>query len=210
MGNRDILKMLHDYDNSQLKLGMEEKDYGSDLAYAKHFAEKYHCNYNYGANKICFSFKHDNIVYKIGRAEMFTDVCKLEYDIYQDAISDGIELIFPKTQLVGKLPSGNVVISQQKVPIVVDDLPTSRYYALFSRYTANISSDLSDKISSCCYDNFIDDLWLKMAIFCYGKKFLRKFENFTHTYQINDLHDHNLGYIGKRPVVLDFCGYIHE
>ena len=75
----------------------------------------------------------------------------------------------------------------------------------------------TDKIRFCkiyrkshenAYDGCrISNEWYARAYQIYGKQFMRKFERFTRDKRIGDLHDSNVGYLGKMPIILDFAGY---
>ena len=49
--------------------------------------------------------------------------------------------------------------------------------------------------------------WLSDAFHFYGEKIFHKLLEFIRTVGINDLHDGNIGYIGNRPVLVDYSSF---
>ena len=49
--------------------------------------------------------------------------------------------------------------------------------------------------------------WLSDAFHYYGEKVFHKLLEFIRTVGINDLHDGNIGYIGNRPVLVDYSSF---
>jgi lantibiotic modifying enzyme len=58
-----------------------------------------------------------------------------------------------------------------------------------------------------CFRCF-DPEWLADAFEYYGLKTFNKLMNFIYEYNITDLHTDNIGYIGTRPVILDFSDFL--
>ena len=49
--------------------------------------------------------------------------------------------------------------------------------------------------------------WLKDFLEFFGEEILKQLNKFIDAYGINDLHTSNVGYIGNRPVLIDYSGY---
>lgn len=107
--------------------------------------------------------------------------------------------------------------------VYLDQINDLRIYAQW-RYSTNINRDaekqllrkihnLSNReITMKCMNATLDGyrlsrVWLARALQIYGKKFMLRFEKFTHEYRVNDLHPNNLGIYNNRPIILDYAGY---
>ena len=55
--------------------------------------------------------------------------------------------------------------------------------------------------------NIASNLFKYKGLEFFGEEILKQLDRFIDTYGINDLHTSNVGYIGNRPVLIDYSGY---
>ena len=75
-----------------------------------------------------------------------------------------------------------------------------------SKYTDEQRNSTKEKCKENKISNF-NNLWLTDFIQYYGADMFVKFSQFIRNNNINDLHDGNIGYIGNRPVLIDYSGW---
>ncbi len=67
-------------------------------------------------------------------------------------------------------------------------------HTLFNRMCASMNYDIADR-------------WVARVVQLYGKKFLKSFQEWRKECEVNDLHRGNIGFLGNRPIILDYAGY---
>lgn len=175
-------------------------------------------NYFYGVSKLCLIPKGSDYVIKIPfNTEWYDwdreyvyffnanhddnrkwDYCMSELLIYNLAKKEKIEKIFCKTRFLGCVNNYPIYIQERANPIYLMD--GIRY-----------SDHRTDRISEYCHQrNFqiFHSVWMADALEYYGQKIFNNAMSFIKYNHINDLHNENIGYIGNRPVLIDFSGYL--
>ena len=126
------------------------------------------------------------------------DYCEAEADKYQRAKEEGISMCFAKTEKIGVIDG---------YPIYMQELASIYRNA---DYQSSHTEEDSRQVSSICSSNnfYIFNMeWLSDAFHFYGEKIFHKLLEFIRTVGINDLHDGNIGYIGNRPVLVDYSSF---
>lgn len=127
------------------------------------------------------------------------DYCLAEVDIYTDAESYGLGECFAKTELIGQIHNHYPVYAQEKCSIF-------RYQK--REYSEEKRKSIKNYLSSTTRNsNTLSELWLSDFLEYFGKEVLDDFLDFLDERGINDLHNSNIGYIGDRPVLIDYCGW---
>lgn len=178
----------------------------------RNFAEQNKLIFASGETRYCIFDPTWNIVLKIARFDNTEDdYNEIEYENYQVAKKMGIEKILLPIYCVETLKCGVKVYAQIRYSFSHSDIPNDRFRKMLKQ-TENVSKGkiFSRSYHNCFNRQKISSDWYKRAYQIYGKQFMRKFEKFTHERQINDLHTSNVGYLGKRPIILDFAGYHEE
>lgn len=67
-------------------------------------------------------------------------------------------------------------------------------HTLFNRICDSMNYDIADR-------------WVARVVQLYGKKFLKSFQEWRKECEVNDLHKGNIGFLGNRPIILDYAGY---
>lgn len=166
-------------------------------------------NYDEGATKGCFIFKNFVLKFNLedGESRRIDDCVGRELEIYNKAKEKGLEKILVPTYPFYTNCYGITFIKQQKISCSVDSQSGKKRQENINK-CKNVPNKTIYKVRHGFYKQTCSNRqWLARAIQIYGKSFMKDFEQFTHEYQINDLHLGNLGYIGKLPVILDFSGF---
>lgn len=126
------------------------------------------------------------------------DYCLTEYEIYEAAKENGLDIFFPKTEIMGECKSGTI-IKQEKVLNFYEYCPVSEDETI-----EFVNSDIK-------YYCFADSLWVAAAIERYGKAMVDKLIDFLENnfpIVIEDLHNGNIGFRKNgEPIILDFSGW---
>lgn len=126
------------------------------------------------------------------------DYCLTEYEVYEAAKENGLDIFFPKTEIMGECESGTI-IKQERVLDFYEYCPVSEDETI-----EFVNSD----IKYCC---FADSQWVAAAIERYGLAMVNKLIDFLeNNFPIvaEDLHHGNIGFRENGdPVILDFSGW---
>ena len=166
-------------------------------------------SYGEGATKGCFIFKNFVLKFNLadGDSRRINDCVGRELEIYNKAKEKGLEKILVPTYPFYTNCYGITFIKQQKISCSISSQSGKKRKENINK-CKNVSIKAIYKVRRGFYKRTCSNSqWLARAIQIYGKNFMKDFEQFTHEYQINDLHYGNIGYIGKLPVILDFSGY---
>ena len=184
------------------------KDMLTDKGYT--FPEYQVCD---GASKICIVPKHADFVIKWSTSclsgEEDYDEAYDEVLIYEKAVREGLEMFFPKTEILCTIGGINFVV-QEKIDFSALNTPRNKDSKYLYK-TRTVSPAIIDKIDTCFQSirrgRSIDTTWASMAIVIYGKRKCKALCKFVIENGINDLHLSNIGYLKDKPVILDFSGY---
>lgn len=123
------------------------------------------------------------------------DYCNAEAVVYNFAEEEGFAEFFAKTEFVGFL-YGHPIYVQEKVKVFECDKVNPKY--------KDMTKDVSDSLN--CH--FLNSYWLIDALNYYGyEKTIKLIEFLNKNHLSHDLHTDNIGYIGGRPVLLDYVGW---
>lgn len=150
------------------------------------------CYYNsvYGEYECCYFTGADT--------DNGWDYCEAEANKYERAEEEGLAQCFAKTKKIGDIDG---------YPIYMQEL--ADIYKSIDYQSSHTEED-SRQVSSICNSNnfYMFNLeWLSDAFHFYGEKVFHKLLEFIRTVGINDLHDGNIGYIGNRPVLVDYSSF---
>lgn len=150
------------------------------------------CYYNsaYGEYECCYFTGADT--------DNGWNYCEAEADKYERAETEGLAQCFAKTEKIGDIDG---------YPIYMQEL--ADIYKSIDYQSSHTEED-SRQVSSICNSNnfyMFNIEWLSDAFHYYGEKVFHKLLEFIRTVGINDLHDGNIGYIGNRPVLVDYSSF---
>ena len=126
------------------------------------------------------------------------DHCLTEYEVYEAAKENGLDIFFPKTEIMGECKSGTIIKQER----VLD----------FYEY-CSISEDRTIELVylDAKYCDLIDSQWIAAAIERYGKAMVDKLIDFLEDnfpIVVEDLHNGNIGFRENGdPIILDFSGW---
>lgn len=166
-----------------------------------------------GASKVCLDFTHENFVIKwTGETRGDYDEAMEEVEIYNKAVTAGLAVFFPATELFTTI-NGVPFVKQEKVDFCVGETPyhKEKKYAYQARTASDrIVKKMQLSFNRACghrYSRSLNTTWAKMALVVFGKKLVKSLCEFIIENGINDLHESNIGYKDNLPVILDFSGY---
>lgn len=162
-----------------------------------------------GETRYCIAGKDWDFVLKISRFDnVQDDYNAIEFTNYENACKLGLEKIFLKMWKFGTLDCGLDIYAQTRYSCAHSDLDYNKEKKMRKQTEKVRSCKIFRKSHEHVYDGYrISNNWYARAYQIYGKRFMRKFERFTRQKRIGDLHNSNVGYLGKMPIILDFAGY---
>lgn len=162
-----------------------------------------------GETRYCIASKDWDFVLKISRFDnVRDDYNAIEFANYENACKLGIEKIFLKMWKFGTLDCGLDIYAQVRYSFAHSGIDHKKERKMRKQVQKICSCKIYRKSHEHAYDGYrISNAWYARAYQIYGKQFMRKFERFTRDKRIGDLHDSNVGYLGKMPIILDFAGY---
>lgn len=155
-----------------------------------------------GLTKAVFIFQDYGVVFKVSFSNMETDHCKLEAENYRYAEENGFGKYFVPCVAI----PDHYICSMDANPVFVN---------LYAMDYVNVDEDLNSKY--CCqselYDeDEMDDSQLDVVrIFSnyYEDDEISELLDFMTDYNINDIHDGNVGALEDgAPVLIDYSGYL--
>ena len=127
------------------------------------------------------------------------DYCEVETIKYENAEEYDVQDCFAKTELLGTI---------KDYPIYKQELAT--IYTNADSSTSSHTKEDEEKVEKYCdqhrYDCFNTD-WLSDAYVYFGEEKFYNLMAYIQDYNIEDLHSHNIGYIGMRPVLVDYSSF---
>ena len=162
-----------------------------------------------GETRYCIASKDWDFVLKISRFDnVRDDYNAIEFANYENACKLGIEKIFLKMWKFGTLDCGLDIYAQVRYSFAHTGIDNKKERKMRKQTDKIRFCKIYRKSHENTYDGYrISNEWYARAYQIYGKQFMRKFERFTRDKRIGDLHDSNVGYLGKMPIILDFAGY---
>ncbi len=157
----------------------------------------------YGMTKFCIVPTDANFVIKWS-TRYETDWASREVTLYEKAEDSGLQMFFPKTEILFISDSGITFVVQEKIDYTLWECECSdkgKRIACFKRI--KISNQL-------CEEMEIPSIWIKSAVALYGEHTVQKLSDFLNKHDINDLYANNVGYKNNKPIIMDFSGYYHK
>lgn len=144
--------------------------------------------------------------------------CEREAAVYAEAVKQGLAQFFPETVKVANWTNprnGQIItiVAQQIVDCNTRNIShqLSRKLEKITNTVPNVRHRQMDKAFKKAdlngYGRDLSITWAKVVVSLYGKRKAIALCNFVNQFHINDLHRSNLGYIGVKPVLIDFSGY---
>lgn len=217
----NVLKKIDIPDRFGIEDGTDElspnaKWYEDEIYYYAH-KQNFHVYTTWGCSQFVIISDHD--VYKVPFDGVFypedeyddgerieecfeyysVNHCDKTVEIYENAIIDGVDAIFAKTEVVGYSRYQKPIYKQEYAKVYLDD-----------NEKIEASEDSKTKAKKMYEEKYIpfDGDWLALAIDYYGKEYIERVLQFIENNDIDDLHRHNYGYAEDgRPIMFDYCSY---
>lgn len=126
------------------------------------------------------------------------DYCKVEVELYQSAITAGMEKYFAKMER----------ICNKEYPIYYQ--PLCKMFESYERNTTNEKEDEVHREYSTLKNDLdcaLSPFWVKDFIETYGLDEYNALIKFCEDYSIQDFHCGNIGYINEKPVIVDYGSF---
>ncbi len=165
----------------------------------------YPMNYSCGCTQGCFVSPEYATVIK-WEIDPDEEACWSSLRRYEIAEEMGVADILLPLKYVGDSKNGTALFVQTKFSFAHCDL-SGHQRSQFKKNNIQIKDRLVAKIDYDCYKSRLPWDWTSSALRVYGKRFMRKFEEFTCVCKVNDLHSANVGYLHNKPIIIDYAGY---
>lgn len=215
---KDIEEIINALYNCYLDELCDEQDYLEENVIVP-FEEKYNKPFDwaFGATKLVLIFKDLGFVIKIplsycngeelcGAEDALDNwnYCEQEAVRFEWMRDEKLDKIFAETRRLTDIHSFPIYIQEyvETLNKISNEKREDAYYSHTNLDTKKIE-EISNKNN---YEN-IDIEWEADVLVKYGEEFYTHFMNVISDYDIRDLRIANIGYIDKRPVILDYAGF---
>ena len=181
----------------------------SDYYTMERYCEATKLNFASGASRLCVIFPKEKKVLKIPRDNTSIDYCEREVKNYELAKKHGIEKVLLPIEYYTTV-NGTKVYIQPMYSCAVCEMPTYEKRKLDKKISNLRDTKITKKVQKGVFESkwrTLDPRWTARVIQLYGKKFARSFEEWTQEAKVNDLHGYNIGWLDRKPIVLDYAGY---
>lgn len=196
---KTILDYLNEYEFESNSDSIE--GYGWDFFKEGNFGDlKFHT----GATRGCFTCPDWNYVIKFDLYKNGT-YCQTELRNYEKAKFYRVEQVLLPVERHAILDNGIEIYFQTPYTSCYKNCPKDVAQELEKAKGAMNAKLFHQICASMNYD--IADRWVARVVQLYGKKFLKSFQEWRKECEVNDLHRGNIGFLGNRPIILDYAGY---
>lgn len=126
------------------------------------------------------------------------DYCQREVVIADAAEEEELEQCFAITRRIGFV-NGYPIYAQEKAEV----WSAAHNYNEYSEEKKSTTFEKCKRLGVGCFNS----CWLSDFLDYFGEDIFQKFMKFIDKQSIDDLHSDNIGYIGNRPVLIDYSGY---
>lgn len=193
----------------------KDKDYVVKVPFNGQWIEGYNSYSSYNDDTYSSNYDRDGVGFWEFEGAAFEgsmsdwDYCEREAWIYNLAIGSHIEDMFAGTFWAADVKSYPVYVSERAAEIYRSEAwkyiyPDGEIYREFlEEFVERTYKGSYYEIPS------IDFTFAGYMLYYYGEEKFKAFIKFANDYNINDLHSGNIGFIGDRPVLIDYSGFWH-
>lgn len=127
----------------------------------------------------------------------YWDYCLAEVLYYKEARKNAINRVFCKARLLGQVDDYPIYVQER----------AETYFNLHGEMTSDARTPRTREYCHKKGFSCFNPIWIADALEYYGEKKFNKIMSFIKSSQIGDLHDDNIGYIGPRPVLIDYSDF---
>lgn len=135
--------------------------------------------------------------FSCARTKDHWDYCNDEVEIFKKAEAAGVSSFFARTDFYGYSKDNYPIYIQERCEVFGNVDVDDKYQ--------NLSKEV--KTSASKVSSELPKEWIALAIEYFGQELTDKFLAFVEDEYIDDLHYDNFGFIGDRPVLIDYSGY---
>ena len=171
--------------------------------------QTYDCIFRDGASKVCILIEDDyDYVIKIGFRDKAVDgMCKLEESLYRAACREGVSQFFAACYPLCTYRAVECFLMEY-VDCDSNEIDSDVYRHISDEFANSGREYSNDDIYDECNDIEDECAYVSYLFpFYYSHEEVSRLENFLWRYDINDLHNENMGYSGDRIVLIDYSGY---
>ena len=201
------------------QFGTDEDEYGDTLRSVIDQVLNIGCEFAYGISKFVIMLNDTEVVKIPFNGEFYwdndsqgydafeefkstIDYCRVEADYYKEAVKWGIAEFFAGTRFVGYTKDHTPFYVSERVHKTLDDV----WYSV-SEESVQTARDYANSKENF-YWRRLSDHWLAVALEKYGKEKVDKFLEFLQAYDIDDLHQGNVGFREDgTPCLIDYSGW---
>ena len=132
------------------------------------------------------------------------DYCSQEACRYEMAEEEGFGDIFLETDLLDEVNNHPIYI--QPYADILGGMDSDNYNSNH-RSSTDIDRTLVKEINNNEHYDWLDSSWEADLLVQYGIETFKKFKKYLKDNWITDLRDANIGYVGKKPVLVDYAGF---
>ena len=148
--------------------------------------------------------------YKSFSINGFNEYCELEQFIYYSALVNGLSKFFAKTIKIGEVGNFSIYV-QEKASADTWDWSdwTKKNVSSSKRIKSMVSKKEVKNTKKICKKNKVKCFnapFMALVLKENGKETMLKLGRFVNEC-VNDVHMGNLGFIGKKPVIIDYSGF---
>lgn len=168
----------------------------------------YDCVFHDGASKVCIVIEDDDFVIKIGFRDKSVDgMCRFEESVYRAACREGVSQFFAACYPLCAYRAVDCFLMEY-VECDSNEIDSDVYRHISDEFASSGREYSNDDIYDECNDIEDECAYVSYLFpFYYSHEEVSRLENFLWRYDINDLHNENMGYSGDRIVLIDYSGY---
>ena len=198
--------------NDFLTKARKEKIDLSDYFDLCQFCNENELEFDSGASRLCVIFPKEKKVLKIPKSGCSIDYCAREIHNFKLAQEYKVEKVLLPIALLCEV-NGCKVYCQPMYTSSMGDMNRKERDKLNEKIKDLPTSKITKKVQRGVFDGkwrSLDRYWTARMVQLYGKKFAMSFETWTHTAKVNDLHNSNIGWLDRKPIILDYAGYFEN
>ena len=198
--------------------GFDLSDPNSIINYADYSTMPDDMMYSYGASRlVIWDNDYCDYVIKIPMVPKYEKFCQHEVEVYAAAVKEGLEgsfawcMQYSEPHWVGENYVPGIYVMEYadcNEDVNMDEVWKYGYSQYCKERGLDDSNyDYADDYNEWSYDGIDEDLTLEYIESYLSGEQLRAFCIFMAKWWITDIHTMNIGYVGNRPVIIDYAGW---
>lgn len=166
-----------------------------------------------GFTKIVFIDREKKFVYKFPKSKKFDgfDYCKEEVTTANLAKKAMVDKFFAITEKVNDIYIQPFVDTIGEYPDCGEKIDSEEFWDIRNEVFKIIQFEVDEQKKEKGYSGidfrFSSITWAIHAFKYYGEQDFKQLMHFLRVHKVNDLHESNVGFIGEKPVLVDYSGF---